>query len=174
VRRAGALGAVALLAVAGGGGCGRKAAPRPPELVRPRSVDDLAARPTAEGIRLTWTRPTTTVEGRAMRDLAGFVVTRAAKGPAVPRFEPIATIQLDDRARFRKVREMAYDDRGLAPGEPYLYRVVAFTLDRYFSTPSPAAEATWPGPGAAAPAGEDRTRERPEATGVGAAPTGAP
>ncbi len=132
------------------GGCGRKAPPRPPELVRPRSVRNLSAQPGREGMRLTWTRPTETVDGDDMPDLDGFVVERAVVPPHVETsatlvFETIATIHLDDRERFSKIRTVRYEDRTVTAGMTYAYRVVAFTLDRYTSRPSRVVRVRWPG-----------------------------
>ncbi len=95
--------------------CGKRDFPRPPQLVRPKEIQDLRAHPVADGIRLTWTRPTTTVEGRAMPDLDGFMISRAVEAPMIASpdeliFEHIATIHLDDRARFDKVRKVTFDD----------------------------------------------------------------
>lgn len=131
--------------------CGKRDFPRPPQLVRPKAIQDLRAHPVADGIRLTWTRPTTTAEGRAMPDLDGFMISRAVEAPMINRpeeliFEHIATIHLDDRARFDQVRKMTFDDRDVVAGHVYVYRVTAFTLDRYFSIPSPGARARWSGP----------------------------
>ena len=83
-----------------------------------------------------------------MPDLDGFVVSRALATASAesPHFETIATIHLDDRERFAKVRRVTYDDLRVAPGETYLYRVVAFTLDGYVGGPSRIARAQWSGP----------------------------
>ena len=130
--------------------CGLKADPRPPHFVRPSTIETLGAEPTRDGIQLTWTRPTTTMDGKTMPDLDGILITRAidvsppTKGPTLL-FEHIATIHLDDRERFHKVRRMSFEDRSVTPGQTYAYRVQAFTFDRYFSAPSPAARAAWPG-----------------------------
>jgi hypothetical protein len=138
---------VVLAAVVSLPGCGTKSSPRPPEFVRPQTIDDLTARSVAQGIRLTWTRPVKTMDGRSMPDLDGFVVTRAVEEPATAPvdlvFEPIATLHLDDRGRFRKVRKVTYEDRTVVPGQRYVYRIVAFTLDRYVSAPSAPARARW-------------------------------
>jgi hypothetical protein len=135
------------------GACGNKGNPRPPEYVRPQRIDNLEATAAQSGIRLTWTRPTETVDGSPMPDLDGFVVSRAlattsTEATDAPRFETIATIHLDDRERFAKVRRVTYDDVRVVPGETYLYRVVAFTLDGYVGAPSRLARAQWSGPGA--------------------------
>jgi len=130
-------------------GCGNRGNPRPPEFVRPQQVDDLEATAAQSGIRLTWTRPTKTVDGSDMPDLDGFVVNRAVATTSAesPHFETIATIHLDDRERFAKVRRMTYEDLRVASGETYLYRVVAFTLDGYVGAPSRVARGQWPGSG---------------------------
>jgi len=130
--------------------CGMKGDPRPPEFVRPSTIDVLDAEPSADGIELTWTRPTTTVDGKTMADLDGILITRAidiSPPTTAPNllFEHIATIHLDDRERFHKVRHMTFEDRAVAPGLTYAYRVQAFTIDRYFGAPSPVARAAWPG-----------------------------
>jgi hypothetical protein len=132
------------------GACGNKGNPRPPEYVRPQQIDNLEATAARSGIRLTWTRPTETVDGSPMPDLDGFVVSRALATTSTdtPRFETIATIHLDDRERFAKVRRVTYDDVRVVPGQTYLYRVVAFTLDGYVGAPSRLARAQWSGAGA--------------------------
>lgn len=131
-------------------GCGRKAGPRPPHLVQPERIMDLRARPIRDGIRLFWSRPTQTVDGRTMPDLDGVRIARALQVPGVePKelpFEHIATVLLDDRGRFDKIREMTYDDRTVVPGTTYFYQVEAFTLDGYHGRPSPLARASWRGP----------------------------
>jgi hypothetical protein len=144
------------------GACGVKALPRPPQFVRPQTIEDLRASRTRHGIRLTWSRPTTTVDGRAMKDLDGIIITRATAtdvdvAPSSSpdgadtvaeraAFEHIATIHLDDRGRFDKVRSMAFDDTTVTPGTVYLYSVSGFTLDGYVGAPSPAVRARWRGP----------------------------
>ena len=147
----GILGVMALAAAYSLTACGKRDFPRPPQLVRPKAIQDLRAQPVADGIHLTWTRPTTTAEGRAMPDLDGFMISRAVEAPMITSpeeliFEHIATIHLDDRARFDKVRKITFDDRTAVAGHVYVYRVTAFTLDRYFSVPSPVARARRSGP----------------------------
>ena len=151
----GILGFMALAVTLSFVACGSKASPRPPQFVRPEAIDDLTARPVADGIRLTWTRPTKTTDGSDMPDLDGIMISRAAEAPTPadardPTYDHIATIHLDDRARFDKVRKMTFDDRTVAEGHTYVYRVRAFTLDGYFGVWSPAARAQWPGPPQAA------------------------
>ncbi len=158
MRRTGPLGAsacrhlwaAAALALGSLIACGIKGEPRPPAFVRPSTIVDLAAESTDGGIRLTWTRPTTTMDGKTMPDLDGIMITRAIDiapptRPSELLFEHIATIHLDDRERFHKVREMRFEDRSVTPGQSYAYTVTAFTFDRYFGAPSPTARAVWRG-----------------------------
>jgi hypothetical protein len=84
-----------------------------------------------------------------MPDLDGFVISRANAATSAdgPTFQTLATIHLDDRERFSKARTITYDDLDVVPGEAYLYRVVAFTLDGYVGRPSPPARVRWPARG---------------------------
>lgn len=117
-------------------GCGRKAAPRPPEDVLPRPLADLAASNLADGVQLSWGRPQLYADGERMTDLGGFVVERAT-GDAL-QYEKIATLEVTDRDRFRQIKRFKHLDRDVTVGIAYRYRVVSFTLDRYFSSPSNA------------------------------------
>ena len=116
--------------------CGRKAQPRPPEDVMPRPIPDLGASNLADGIRLTWGRPSMYADGTRMMDLAGFVIERAVGTEARTVFKRLGTIEVSDRDRFRQIKSFQYVDHDTVPGTTYQYRVVSFTLDRYFSSPS--------------------------------------
>ncbi len=118
--------------------CGRKAAPRPPEDVVPRSLTDLAASNVPEGVQLSWSRPRLYADGTRMTDLGGFVIERAAGPEPDAAFARIAVLDVTDRDRFRQVKRFRHLDREVTPGVAYRYRVVSFTVDRYFSAPSNA------------------------------------
>ena len=118
-------------------GCGRKTSPpRPPEDVRPRPLADLAASNLADGVQLSWGRPQLYVNGERMTDLGGFIVERAV-GDAL-QYQKIATLEVSDRDRFRQIKRFKHLDHDVTAGVTYHYRVVSFTLDRYFSPPSNA------------------------------------
>ena len=117
-------------------GCGRKALPRPPEDVLPRPLADLAASNLADGVQLSWGRPQLYVDGQRMTDLGGFVIERAAGD--TPTYQNIAVLEVSDRDRFRQIKRFKHLDRDVTPGVAYRYRVVSFTVDRYFSAPSNA------------------------------------
>jgi hypothetical protein len=120
---------------------------RPPELVAPEPITDLALEVEGKGIKLRWGRTDKTVDGHDLDDLGGFVVLRAsqdAQGKANP-FSQIGTIPVEDRDRFRKAKKFSYTDEQLAAGTLYRYRVQAFTLDGYYSPPSNTVELVWQG-----------------------------
>jgi len=87
---------------------------------------------------ITWERPTTYADGSKMEDLAGFRVLRARadeerSGAA---FQELGSVPVLDREKFRKVKRFRYLDRQAPRPGAYLYRVVAFTLDGYYSEPA--------------------------------------
>lgn len=136
--------------------CGRKTAPKPPQLVAPRTVEELSLATQSGGILVRWSRPTEYVDGTGMEDLGGFVVERNRYNSD---FEEIARVPVTDRGRFQKAKRFDYLDTKLLPGATYHYRIVAYTTDGYYSAPSGAAEITWNPPGstpavAATPAAE--------------------
>ncbi len=146
------LAAAGSLAAAGAlPGCGRKGAVKPPQLVVPAPIEDLAAGNQVEGVALTWSRPTDYADGTRMNDLGGFTVQRAAGGTTS--FSTIATLPVTDRERFRQVKRFRTADAAVDAGVTYRYRVVSFTVDGYASAPSNIASVTRqvpaPTPGAA-------------------------
>jgi hypothetical protein len=120
--------------------CGRKTVVRPPELVAPKTVAQLALDSTPDGVRLRWSRPTETVDGKSMEDLGGFVIERAETTLG---FHEIARAPVTDRGHFQKLKRFEYLDRDVVPGTVLHYRVIAFTTDEYYSAPSGAATITW-------------------------------
>ncbi|MFI5366166.1 MAG: hypothetical protein ACHQ4J_11130 [Candidatus Binatia bacterium] len=116
--------------------CGRKAPPRPPEDVRPKTIADLTASNVADGVQLSWSRPRAYADGSPMTDLGGFVVERADGADPHAAFQHVAQLEVTDRDRFRQIKSFRYLDRDTSVGTPYRYRVVSYTLDRYFSAPS--------------------------------------
>ena len=117
-------------------GCGHTAPPLAPEDVAPRQLADLAASNAADGIQLSWSRPHLYANGTRMTDLGGFLVERATNGALT--YQRIAELTVTDRDRFRQVKRFKHLDRDVTPGVAYRYRVVSFTVDRYFSAPSNA------------------------------------
>jgi hypothetical protein len=116
--------------------CGLKAPPRPPEDVLPKPIVDLTASNTPPGIQLSWSRPRLYASGAPMPDLGGFVVERATGTDPLAPFQRLAVLDVTDRDRFRQLKHFQHVDNDTNVGMPYRYRVVSFTLDRYFSAPS--------------------------------------
>jgi hypothetical protein len=105
-----------------------------PELVRPEPASELAATRVPDGVRLTWQRPLRYSGGQRMNDLGHFTIERAAAADAP--FEKVATVEVTDQERFQKERRIEWIDRDAKPGDRYLYRVTAETLDGYRSAPA--------------------------------------
>lgn len=102
----------------------------------PKTVIDLSASNVADGIQLSWSRPRTYADGTRMTDLGGFVIERAEGAAPHATFKRIAQLTVTDRDRFRQIKRFRHLDRDTTVGTPYQYRVVSFTIDRYFSAPS--------------------------------------
>ena len=107
--------------------CGVRSRPLPPELVQPEPPTALVAKSVAEGVRLTWRRPTSYSGGKHMRDLAGFEIERATGDEYA--FAVVGTVTLTDQTRFQQERSITWTDTTTAAGTTYRYRVIATTLD---------------------------------------------
>lgn len=114
----------------GAAGCGRKSAPKPPELFAPAAVEALSAVGEVDAIRLTWIAPSQKANGDALDDLDHFVVERAeiVKGEA-PDFDDIGevTVPLSDRpapeeGRSKRGMLGVKKDKPQAPAKGYQFR----------------------------------------------------
>jgi hypothetical protein len=88
-----------------------------------------------------------------MRDLGSFLIERADTESSPLTFEPAGTVELLDQTRYRQERRLEYIDRGVIPGQEYIYRVRARTLDGYDSPWTGPTRVRFTGarPGSAAP-----------------------
>lgn len=129
--------------------CGRKTPVRPPELVAPAAITDLAAVNATAGVALSWSRPKTTADGQRLNDLDAFALERAL--PGLP-FGFLARIQIPDRDRLRQQKKFTYLDEAALVGEDYRYRVRSLTIDGYVSAPSNVVEIVRQVPTVAPPA----------------------
>lgn len=117
--------------------CGRRTAPKAPELARPEVIANLAATRSDTGVELSWRRPDSYADGTRMPDLGTFSIQRAeGDGP----FHTIEILPITDRERFRKIKRLVYTDTTVTAGERYRYRVHSTTLDDYESEPSNVVE----------------------------------
>jgi hypothetical protein len=122
------------------GACGKKDEPRAPELATPERIINLRAQPVANGISLTWSRPNQYVDGRALKDLASFVIFRKDLAQScvdcpVP-YRELTTVFVEDRERFVKQRQYTFVDDAVQPNMVYRYRVSSQLLDGTLSEPS--------------------------------------
>jgi hypothetical protein len=122
------------------GACGKKSEPRAPELATPERITNLRAQPVANGISLTWNRPAQYVDGRALKDLASFVIfrkdlTQSCVDCPVP-YRELKTVFVEDRERFVKQRQYSFVDDAVQPKMVYRYRVSSQLLDGTLSEPS--------------------------------------
>jgi hypothetical protein len=127
-------------------GCGKKADPRAPELATPRVIDNLTARAVANGVALTWRRPTEYVDGSELKDLAGFVIFRKDISPTcldcpVP-YRPLTTLDVEDHEKFVKQKQYRYVDEEAQDKMTYRYRVSSQLKDGSLSQPSNEVEIT--------------------------------
>jgi hypothetical protein len=133
-----AIGVCALILVISA--CGKKAPPRAPELAAPERITNLRAQSVANGVSLSWSRPGQYVDGRELKDLAGFVVFRKDLSPScvdcpVP-YRQITTVFVEDRERFVKQKQYRLVDDGVQPKIVYRYRVASQLFDGTLGEPS--------------------------------------
>ena len=137
---------LALLIVAVTSACGKKGDPRAPELVAPKPINNLSARPAPEGITLTWNRPTEYIDGKEIKDLASFVIFRKELSPGcldcpVP-YRQLTIVNVEDREKFVKQKQYRFDDQETRANAIYRYRVSAQLFDGSLSAPSNEVEIT--------------------------------
>lgn len=133
-----------LLLVVSATACGKKGDLRAPELAAPKPINSLRARPAPDGITLTWNRPTEYIDGKELKDLAGFVIFRKDISPScvdcpVP-YRELRTVNVEDREKFIKQKRYRYDDREVRADAVYRYRVSAQLFDGSLSAPSNEVE----------------------------------
>jgi hypothetical protein len=121
-------------------GCGKKADPRAPELATPQVIDNLTARSVANGVALSWRRPTEYVDGSELKDLAAFVIFRKEISPTCPDcpvpYRPLTTLDVEDQERFVKQKQYRYVDEEVQDKMTYRYRVSSQLRDGSLSEPS--------------------------------------
>jgi hypothetical protein len=124
--------------------CGKKSDPRAPELATPKLITNLAAKSSADGVALTWNRPTEYVDGSGLKDLASFVIFRKEVSPScldcpVP-YRELTTVNVEDREKFVRLKQYRFDDREVRSNTIYRYRVSSQLFDGTLSGPSNEVE----------------------------------
>lgn len=136
--------AVALILAALVSACGKKADPRAPELVIPKTITNLSVRSGPSGIALTWSRPTEYVDGKELTDLASFVIFRKEVSQSCPDcpvpYRQLTTVNVEDREKFVKQKQYRFEDSEVRPKAIYRYRVSSQLFDGTLSAPSNEVE----------------------------------
>jgi len=139
------IGLILLLCVAASAvACGRKGDPRAPELATPKVIENLGARSGAEGITLTWSRPTEYVDGKELKDLAAFVIFRKELSPTCPDcsvpYRQLTVVNVEDHEKFIKQKQYRFVDQDVGPQAVYRYRVSSQLSDGSLGGPSNEVE----------------------------------
>ena len=126
------------------GACGKKGDPRAPELTTPKVIQNLSARTGADGVTLTWSRPTQYIDGKELKDLASFVIFRKELSPTcldcpVP-YRQLTTVSVEDHERFIKQKQYRFVDQEVRPQAVYRYRVSSQLSDGSLGGPSNEVE----------------------------------
>lgn len=95
-----------------------------PVLVEPSPPVDLQAQVQRRIVVLTWTRPTTNVDGTALKGLASFRISRQQTEPQTSAPSIIATVKSDRPANaVVSGNRYAFADEGVVVGAKYAYQV---------------------------------------------------
>ncbi len=144
VSRIGVLLGIAVISLSA---CGKKGDPRAPELAVPETIKDLKVQAEGRGIALTWSRPARYVDGKDLRDLAGFVIFRKELSKTCPEcpvpYRERTTVNVEDQEKFIKKRQFRFVDQELTPQTIYRYRVFSRLMDESLSDPSNEVEVAW-------------------------------
>ena len=110
-------------------GCGKKGAPRAPELAMPQPIKNLTAKPDRSGIVLTWSRPTEYIDGKPLPECP------------VP-YRPLSPVNVEDREKFVKQKQYRFIDENAQAQMIYRYRVSSQLKDGSLSEASNEVQAT--------------------------------
>ncbi len=144
---AGRLCLLLLLAAALAAGCGKKGAPRAPELVMPVAISDLKLVLEDRSIRLGWSHPRKALDGQPLTDLEAFVVYRMSTAADCPdcraAYNERAVVNVEDEGRFFKQSDYGFTDTELRTGTVYRYRVRVRLSDGSLGRPSNEVSIVW-------------------------------
>jgi hypothetical protein len=107
--------------------CGKKGAPKPPEVSAPSPVGQFAAQVSQDAISLSWVAPVTDSRGETIVDLSSFkirrrVLSREQRGT----FETIAEMPVKP---VEDIAPYTYVDQDVSVGKLYDYSVVPVNED---------------------------------------------
>jgi hypothetical protein len=107
-------------------GCGRSGSPIVPIMAEPSPPTDLTALVRNRAVTLAWIRPTTNVDGTALKYLATFQISRAQTAPRTSGYSVIATVKAEkpDNA-VTSGNRYAFTDKNVVVGSRYTYTIEA-------------------------------------------------
>jgi len=111
--------------------CGVKAPPRPRELVVPAPVEDVAVEIVPDGLEITFTLPSKSLDGFPLEGIGGYRILREGPDGEVVR-EDVRFSVSEMRQRAGK-RAVFVDE---PPEQPGTYRYCVMPMDAYGSHPS--------------------------------------
>ncbi len=112
-------------------GCGIKAPPQPRELVVPAPVDDVAVLIVPEGLEITFTLPSKSLDGSPLEVIAGYRIVR--EGPDGKDVREDVRFSVSEMKRRTGKRVAFLDD---PPARAGTYRYCVIPVDAYGSHPS--------------------------------------
>lgn len=123
-------------------GCGKSGPPVVPILAEPSPPTDLTALVRNRTVILAWTRPTTNIDGTALRYLATFQISRAQTAPQTSDYSVVATVKAEkpDNA-VASGNRYAFTDKGVVVGARYAYTIEAVSRRGIVGPPSLEATA---------------------------------
>ena len=128
-------------------GCGAKGGLRAPEGAVPEPIAGLKASAGKQGVVLTWPRPTRYLDGKALNDLASFVIFRKELSRTCPEcpapYRQLTIVNVEDSQQFQKRKQFGFVDQEVQPQTVYRYRVFSKLLDNSLSEPSNEVEVAW-------------------------------
>ncbi|CBE67205.1 MAG: hypothetical protein F9K13_00445 [Candidatus Methylomirabilis oxygeniifera] len=126
-----------LLALAG---CGRSGPPVVPILAEPAPPPDLTALVRSRAVILAWTRPTTNIDGTALKYLAAFRISRAQTAPQSSAPSVIATVKVEKPENaVVSGNRYAFTDKNVVVGAKYTYTIEAVSRRGIIGPPTTEA-----------------------------------
>ena len=123
-------------------GCGRKGSPVVPVLVQPSPPVDLEASVQRRVVVLTWTRPTSNVDGTALKTLDAFRISRWQQVPQTSAPSIIATVKAEKpKNAVVSANRYAFTDANVVVGARYAYQVESVSRRGVVGPPSSEANA---------------------------------
>lgn len=132
-------------------GCGKKGPPIPYDVTVPKAISDLEGVVIEGKVLLRWSKPAKVPDGSRKAMLREFQVLRAEDRlekewceECPERLEPLDVLRLDKMDNFTLVGDrFVYQDRKIAYGHVYVYRIVSITQKGFESDPSNRAVIFW-------------------------------